>query len=52
MLHAVSFYNVIGLLESGEIACLLSHGDLVITASGNKITSWKRGKQVCFQDFI
>ncbi|XP_074612173.1 WD repeat-containing protein 36-like [Acropora palmata] len=36
----------VGLLKSGEISCLLSHGDLNITASGNQIISWKRGKQV------
>ncbi|XP_068725814.1 WD repeat-containing protein 36-like [Montipora capricornis] len=36
----------VGLLKSGEISCVLSHGDFVITASGNQITSWKRGKQV------
>ncbi|CAH3028123.1 unnamed protein product [Porites evermanni] len=36
----------VGLLQSGEISCLLSHGDLVITASGKEMTSWRRGKQV------
>lgn len=36
----------VGLLESGEISCLLSHGDLIIAASKNQMTSWKRGKQV------
>ncbi|CAH3115617.1 unnamed protein product [Pocillopora meandrina] len=36
----------VGLLKSGEISCLSSHGDLVITASGNQLISWKRGKQV------
>ena len=41
--YVVSF---LGLLKSGEISCLLSHGDLNITASGNQIISWKRGKQV------
>ena len=46
----VYFLYYTGLLKSGEVSCLLSHGDLVITASGNQLTSWKRGKQVCLEN--
>ena len=47
----MAFNFLLGLLKSGEIICLLSHGDLVITASGNQLISWKRGKQVCLENY-
>ena len=39
-------YFVQGSMQEHDITCLATHAELVITACGKTVMSWKRGKQV------
>ena len=38
--------------QSDTINCITTHSELVITAAGNEIKAWKRGKQVLSRHYI